>query len=335
MGSHSIQNVKSLAEMAPETPKKDVKRILITFLKALVSIVLIYYILSKTNLNEIWLSIKSANLILLLLSFSLHAIGYYASAYRWRILSLAQDMDLKVSYLVQSYAVAMFFNNVLPSTIGGDTVRAYDSWRKGYPKLESIATVGVERFIGMFALLVFAIIALALTGEINRQVPNLWLWVIIIFALMFIVIEGIFLKRGKAKKIAKIFDLPGFKLFKKQIDKFTDAFANFRGKNKALICSLGLSLLLQINVIFHYYLISEALGLNIPFIKFWTIIPIALFVQMIPISINAIGIRENLYVFFFSLYGVSVASTIAFSWIAYSMILFLGIVGGIIYVLRK
>lgn len=306
-----------------------------TFLKAVISTILIYYILSRTNLNDIWFSIKSANLLILLLSFSLHAVGYYASAYRWRILALTQDMDLSLSYLVKSYAVAMFFNNVLPSTIGGDAIRAYDSWRQGYPKLKSLATVGVERFIGMFALLIFAIIALALTGEISRRVPHLWVWVVIIFVLMFLVIQGIFLQEGKAKKLAKIFELPILKIFKKQIKKFSNAFVNFRGKNKALFYSFVLSLLLQINVIFHYYLISEALGLNIPFIKFWIIIPIALFVQMIPVSINAIGIRENLFVFFFNLYGASVPSAIAFSWIAYGMILLLGLLGGVLYAFRK
>ncbi len=335
MEIYRIEDVKSIAEIAPKSQKKDFKNILLTATKAIISTVLIYYILRKTNLNEIWISIKSANLYLLLLSFSLHAVGYYASAYRWRILSATQDMNFSVSYLVQSYAVAMFFNNVLPSTIGGDAIRAYDSWRKGYSKLKSIATVGVERFIGMFALLVFATIALALTGEVNRQVPYIWLWVVIIFLLMLIIIQGIFIHEGKAKRLSKIIDLPGFKIFRKQIKKFADAFVNFKGQNKALIYSLALSLLLQINVIFHYFLISEALGLGIPFIKFWIIIPLALFIQMIPISINAIGIRENLYVFFFNIYGAPVASAVAFSWIAYGMILFLGIVGGIIYVLRK
>jgi acetyltransferase-like isoleucine patch superfamily enzyme len=94
-------------------------------------------------------------------------------------------------------------------------------------------------------------------------------------------------------------------------------------------------LLLQIAVILHYYLISEALGLQIPFIKFWVIIPIALFVQLIPVSINGIGIRENLFVFFLGLFGASAASAIAFSWIAYGMVLILGLFGGILYVLRK
>ena len=335
MSKSTIDNVKTMVGAPPSSKKRSMKNLVLTAIKAIISAALIYYILNKTNLSEIWVSVKAADPWILLLSFSLHAVGYYASAYRWRVLALAQKMDMPVSYLVKSYAVAMFFNNILPTTIGGDAVRAYDSWRKGFPKLKSIATVGVERFIGLFALVVFAVIAVALTGEINSRVPYLWLWVTITFLLMWFVLQGIFLQQGKAKVLAKIFSLPGFSIFGKIVKKFSDAFVNFRGKNKELAISIALSLLLQINVIFHYYLISEALGLDVPFIKFWVIIPIALFVQMIPVSINGIGIRENLYVFFLGLYGASVASSIAFSWIAYGMILLLGLFGGILYIFRK
>lgn len=335
MAKKTIANVKALVGAPASAKKRNIKNILFTIIKTVISTALIYYILNKTDLGEIWASVKSANLWILLASFSLHAVGYYASAYRWRILALAQKMDLSVSYLVESYAVAMFFNNILPTTIGGDAVRAYDSWRKGYPKLKSIATVAVERFIGMFALVVFAVVAVALTGEISNRVPYLWLWVTLCFISMWLVLQGIFLQQGKAKILTKIFELPGLKIFNKLVKKFADAFVSFRGKNKELILSLALSLLLQINVIFHYYLISKALGLEVPFIKFWVIIPIAIFVQMIPVSINGIGIRENLYVFFLGLYGVSTASAIAFSWIAYGMILILGIFGGMLYIFRK
>ncbi|HDP97799.1 MAG TPA: flippase-like domain-containing protein [bacterium] len=335
MAKSKIEQVKSVVGQPSDQGRRKTKDLVLTLIKGIISAALIYYLLRKTNMSDIWLSIKSADPWILLLSFSLHAVGYYASAYRWRILALAQKMDLPVSYLVESYAVAMFFNNILPTTVGGDAVRAYDSWRKGFPKLKSIATVGVERFIGMFALVVFAVIAVALTGEISSRVPFLWLWVGLCFVLMWAVLQGIFLQQGKVKVLMKIFDLPGFKIFRKIVDKFSDAFVNFRGKNKALFYSLLLSLLLQINVIFHYYLISEAVGLNIPFIKFWVIIPIALFVQMIPLSINGIGIRENLYVFFLGLYGATTASAIAFSWIAYAMILALGVFGGILYIFRK
>jgi len=292
-------------------------------------------VLSKTNLAQIGKAVKGANIYLLLLSFSLHAIGYYASAYRWKILLAAHNMKLSISYLVQSYAVAMYFNNILPSTIGGDVVRAYDTWRAGFPKGKSITVVLVERFLGLLALLGFAIVAIFVATDFREKIPNLTYWVVGVFLLMVLMTIFIFINQKAISKIGLLMDLPGVRVFKKFGKKFADAFKEFRGKNKALCGAVVLSLILQINVIVHYWLISKALGMNISLVKFLFIVPIALFIMMIPVSINAIGLRENLYVFFLVPYGASIAQCIAFSWIAYGMILLLGIFGGIILSFRK
>ena len=297
--------------------------------------VLIYFVFNKTNLGQIWNSVKGIHYYLLLFSFSLHAVGYYASSYRWKILLAAQNYKVPVSYLVQSYAVAMYFNNILPSTIGGDVVRAYDTWRYRVPKSKSITIVIVERFLGLLALLAFAVVAIFVASDFTEKIPYLTEMVLGLFVLMVIATIFIFMNQELIAKIGLLFDKPGLKLFKKQGKKLADAFKEFRGKNKALFWALVLSLILQINVIVHYWLISEALGMDISLMKYLFIIPIALFVMMIPISINAIGLRENLYVFFLLPYGATAADGIAFSWIAYGMILLLGLFGGVLLAFRK
>lgn len=311
------------------------KKILVTGFKFVVSAVLIYVVLRQTNLGQIWNSARNANLWILLLSFSLHAVGYYASAFRWQILLNAQGTKIPVSYLVKSYAVAMYFNNILPSTIGGDVVRAYDTWRYGVPKGKAITAVIVERFLGLLALLGFAVVAVFVATDFAEKIPNLGYWIVGIFLAMILFTAFIFVNQKYLTRIGDLFDKPGLKLFKKQAKKFSDAFRGFRGKKGALFWAIVLSLVLQINVIVHYWLIATALGMNISIVKFLFIIPIALFVMMVPISINAIGLRENLYVFFLKPYGASVAQIIAFSWIAYGMILLLGILGGVLLAFRK
>jgi uncharacterized protein (TIRG00374 family) len=311
------------------------KKIVVNVFKLCVSAFLIYWVLRQTELDHIWEAARQADVRLLLLSFSLHAVGYYASAYRWQILLAAQGQRIPVSYLVNSYAVAMYFNNILPSTIGGDVVRAYDTWRYGLPKGKAITTVLVERFLGLLGLLAFAVVAIFVATDFSGKIPNLPYWIGGLFAGMVLFTLFIFSKQKYITQAGALFDLPGLKIIKKQAKKFSDAFRDFRGKNAALLGAILLSLLLQINVIVHYWLIAEALGMNIPFTKFLFIIPIALFVMMVPISINAIGLRENLYVFFLKPYGATVAQVIAFSWIAYGMILLLGILGGVLLAFRK
>lgn len=317
-------------------PKSSPRRIPKVLIRVLVSLSLVLFLVSQTNVTEIWNSVKAANVLLIGLSFLLHVVGYFSSSYRWRILLQAQGFDIPVSYLVRSYAIAMFFNNLLPSTIGGDGYRAYDTAKRDIPKLKALAIVVVERFLGLLALMVFAVLALALATELTTQIQNLWVWSIAAFSAMLGVVWMIFFHSGKIPWLRRLLDKPALSPVNKQLMKLTESFAPFRGKTKALSTGMGLSLLLQFNVILHYFLISEALGLNIPLVKFLVIIPLSMFVQMVPFSINGIGIRESFYVFFLTkIYGAPIAASLAFSWIAYGMILGLGILGGVIYMFRR
>jgi len=109
----------------------------------------------------------------------------------------------------------------------------------------------------------------------------------------------------------------------------------FQNKKGALIKALVFSVLLQANVILHYFIISKALGLLIPLSSFFLLIPVCLFVMMIPVSINAIGIRENIFALLFVQLGASRADAIALAWIAYGLVVVQGILGGIVYGLRR
>jgi len=336
MNSTTAEDVKPVSAEVNESPKPGAKRWLKTAIRLLVSASLIYFLVNKTNLAEIWNAAKSADLKLIGLAFLLHGIGYFSSSWRWQILLRAQGFDVPVMYLVRSYAVAMFFNNLLPSTIGGDGYRAYDTAKCNIPPLKALASVIVERFLGLFGLMIFAVVALALATELTTQIQHIWLWTLLGFGLMSAAVWLIFFHSGKVPWLRRILNLPGMAMVNKQVMKITESFAPFRGQTRALGWSMVLSVILQFNVILHYYCISEALGLSIPFVKFLVIIPLAIFVQMAPVSINGIGIRESFYVFFLSrIYSAPIAASLAFSWIAYGMVVLLGVLGGIIYMFRK
>ena len=109
----------------------------------------------------------------------------------------------------------------------------------------------------------------------------------------------------------------------------------YNGKPGILFAALLLSVLLQLNVIFHYYLLALALGIEVPVLDMFIIIPVAIVVMMIPVSINAIGIRELIFVTMFGFYGVNNADALAFAWMSFVLITILGVLGGIVFMLRK
>lgn len=335
MSPAAVENIE--ARPSAEGKKSDARSWFMTAIKFAISASLIAYLLSGANLGEIWAALNSANMTLIFLSFLLHGVGYFASSYRWKLLLQAQNYEFSVGYLMRSYAVAMFFNNLLPSTIGGDGYRAYDTARQGIPKGKAFAIVIVERFLGMFALMMFAILAFVMATGFIAQMKNLWLWSTLIFAGMILVVWGLFFRRRKITFLDKLMQIKGLHIIGKFLTKVAEAFGPFKGQTKVLGWTMLISLLFQLNVIFHYFLISEALDLHIAFSYFLVIIPVSILIQTLPISINGIGVREGIYVSFLTemLGSATVEQSLAFSWIGYGMILLLGVLGGIIYIFRK
>ncbi|MBD3305619.1 hypothetical protein GF339_04500, partial [candidate division KSB3 bacterium] len=120
-----------------------------------------------------------------------------------------------------------------------------------------------------------------------------------------------------------------------KLKQIYDALCIYKRNRRVMLIAFLLALLLQINVIVHYYFIAYALELAVPLMYFFLIIPVVTVVLMVPIFINGIGGREAAYVFLLGVFGVTPSEAIAFSWIAFGMILVQGIAGGIVYALRR
>lgn len=307
------------------------RKLIFNLLKIVVSAVLLYLILRGTNLTEIGRAIRTANFLLLFIAFSLHLLGFTISAFRWRLLLRSRGSDTSIRFLIESYIIGMFFNNFLPSTIGGDVYRAYDSHRLGQSKSSALAVVFVDRFLGLLALMIFALLALLNSNALTESIPFLFVWVLLGTLGMVAFVLIIFMPPAWLPQWIANLNIP----FASKIKGILEAFLAFQGHRTVLFKALGLSILLQANVILHYYLISQALSLPIPLWSFFLIIPLATLITMLPISVNGIGVRENVYLFFFAPFLVADSQAVAFSWIVYGMVVLQGLIGGVVYMWRK
>jgi len=311
--------------------KKD---ILFLVLKCVISFSLLGFILIfKIPLKDIKNVILSADIGWILVSFSLHSLGLLISAIRWKILITAQDDDASLLFLVKSYLVGSFFNNLLPTRIGGDAVRIWDGSKLSRSMLKSFAIVLVERLTGILILLFFALGAAAFRIEMAKNIPVIWVALIlggagiILILLFFSPLTILILRFFPDKKIlGKI---------KQKALTLRETVLSYNRKKKELARAMFWALLLQINVILHFFLIGKALKLNIDFVDYFIFIPLVLLIQLIPVTINGLGLREGAYLEIFKFYGISGETALAFSFIDLAFMLIVGIIGGIIYVTRK
>lgn len=305
------------------------------FVKLTVSVLLLVWIVSRADLGEVVSGIRRAHPGLVGLAFGLNMVGWAISVTRWRILLATKNAQESHWTLLQSHLSAIFFNNLLPSTIGGDTLRIYDSWRFGAGKGGAVAVVGVDRLLGFLALLILAAGALLLAPTLAADLPYLPLWLgagtagLLGLAGLTLLPTDRF--SGVVDAITGVFP----ESIQQILEKVSQAFEELRNAPQASIQALGLSFLLQVNVIVHFYLIAMALDLSVPLTGFFLVIPLALVVMALPVSVNAIGLREGAFSFFLGLYGVSTSEALAFSWIAFGFVLLQGAIGGGVYALRK
>lgn len=308
--------------------------LLIFAFKFIISFSIIGFLLIfKTSIKEILNVIQGANLYWLILSFSLHAIGLLISAYRWQILILAQGTSVPLGFLTQSYLVGTFFNNFLPTRFGGDIVRIWDGSRYSRSLLKSSAIVVVERFTGIVVLFFFAFFASLFRIDLAQSIPVIW--VSLLVGLVGLAFVAGFLSPLMRSAIAQIPEKKFLSKARQKLLEFRDVILLYREKKAFLARAFFWAFLLQVNVIVHYYMIGKALHLNIPLLDYFVFIPIVLLILIIPVTIGGLGLREGSYMEIFRFYGITPDTAVSFGLIDWAFGLIIGIVGGIIYTVRK
>ncbi|HVR97260.1 MAG TPA: lysylphosphatidylglycerol synthase transmembrane domain-containing protein [Thermoanaerobaculia bacterium] len=301
-------------------------------LRIAVSVALVVWVLRRADLAEVGEAFRSADVAMVLLALALTPLGYLFSVSRWRLLLRAQGVDLPFSTLLRSFSAGIFFNNLLPSTIGGDAVRAWDSSRAA-GKTKAITVVLVDRFLGLLTLMLFAAVGVLISPRLTGRVPALYLWVVAGTAGLALTAWLLF---GPSAVTSRALGLLGSRLperWRSRLEQATGALLAFRSQPGVLLQALALSAGLQASVVGNGYFLSRALHVDIPLPYFFLIVPLVVFVMMVPISINAIGVRENAWAFFFTAFGVAnaAAAGVAVAWLDYGLVLLQAIAGGIVW----
>ncbi len=305
-------------------------------LKASVSIGLIGYLLfiQIDNVDAIWLAMSQADPVLLMLAFSLNTIGYLLCSWRWQLLLRAQRFVVPLIELIRAYTIGIFFNSFLPGVMSGDVMRAMDISDRVPSYTRSFLILFVERLTGMFGLLLLAVIALPSIGWVAVSRTGIG-WLLLAAAAVLVLLTAIFLSRHVRAGAMRLGRLRGLTRLRGIMDKVSETSAVFSERMHVVYGCVGISFFFQANVVCHYWLIGLALGIDLPLMAYFAIVPASLFLMMIPASVNGIGIREQAFIYLFGQFGVAAEFAISLAWIAFAMVMAQAVVGGILFALRR
>lgn len=232
----------------------------------------------------------NASMVYLIPAGLLHVVGFGLMSLRWKILLRAQGVETSYGRLFLYYFMAAFFNTFLPSTIGGDTVRAIESKRHTGNTTTSVMVVIVERLTGLMALVIIAAVGLVITAF--RSAGNeLQAWLILLLALG---VFGLAIFLAHPKIAPRILRFTGkFMPVKVQsfLEKAYEAVENYYKRPGILLTAQLVSIVFQVVVVFYYFLIALALNQDPDPVMFMTRIPVVIFLLMTVPAINGLGVR--------------------------------------------
>ena len=139
-----------------QTRPSRARSLAISALKAIVSIGLLAVLFSRVDVSRLWAVARQASSRWLGAALLLYLAMVLSSAVRWGVLLRAQHVRLPFSFLTQSFLVATFFNNFLPSNIGGDVIRITDTAPAAGSKTLATTVVLIDRGLGLLGLALMA-----------------------------------------------------------------------------------------------------------------------------------------------------------------------------------
>jgi uncharacterized membrane protein YbhN (UPF0104 family) len=300
--------------------------------------VIITWLFHRIDAYRVWLSVRDAQRLPILLGLILWLFTIAIAGWRWNRLLGIFDINISIRSLTCVVPIAQFFSMFLPGSTGDDLTRMLYISRLAPGRVgEACTTVLLDRFIGLASVLLLAAFCIpwqwSLLASSNQ---TYWIALVILSAGAFVCLSGaIFFLAGH----------PTHRWFEKRLrlrpaNSLRDEAARIWGllcDNKMLVAKvIGAALVTQLVHCVIFYLAGFSVGIRSPLLIWPTFVPIILAANALPITIAGIGVREYLLVLFLGIIaGVDSEHALAVSFVIFSMILTICLLGGLLYIFYR
>lgn len=304
--------------------------------KIAVSLLLLFLLFTRVDAAQLWASARKASMLWLTIALGVYTLNMVASSWRWHLLLEAQDVRVPGRRLFGSLLVAGFFNNFLPSNIGGDVIRIRDTAPAARSKTLATIVVLVDRGLGLLALVLIsalgATIASRLHGSGATPVWPSWLWAV--FVVGAAIAGPAMYSPSVVGRLLQPLTVLHPEWVGDRIDTMMSTLGRFREQPSTLVACFTGAILVQGLVVIFYGAVAHALKVPITSWDLAVIVPLSIVVQMLPISVNGFGVREATFSFYFTRIGLPIASAVLLSLVAAAVMMFFSLSGAAVYVSR-
>ncbi|MFO7589846.1 MAG: lysylphosphatidylglycerol synthase transmembrane domain-containing protein [Acidimicrobiia bacterium] len=253
---------------------------------------------------------------------ALMAFSFVVASWRWQRVLAVYDVHVRLPTLLKHYLAGQFVGNALPSTVGGDVLRISRSSKDIGSTEIAFASVVLERLTGFVALPLITALGFAIRPDL-LEVPRAW--VALAIAGGTLAALCIILWLSAHPRLAGRF--VHSESWTRYIGIVHVGVDRFRRDPRDTTWALVLSVFYQITVVSAVYCAVHTIGLTIPNAAVLAFVPAVAAVQVLPVSVGGLGVREAMLAFLLHPLGVPTGQAVAVGLLWYAMTLVVSLIG--------
>ncbi|HXT71830.1 MAG TPA: lysylphosphatidylglycerol synthase transmembrane domain-containing protein [Vicinamibacterales bacterium] len=326
--------------MTPPQPPAErpsvLKSTLLWVLKIGVSAGLLYLLFVRIDAGNLWRLIRNASPLWVAAALTLYVVMLLVSTWRWQLLLRAQHVHVAFGSLLNSFFVAIFANNFLPSNIGGDVFRIKDTAKPAGSKTLAAAVVLFDRGLGVLGLAFVAACGSTLAARRSEAIgplgPSLlWTGLLVVLGLVILVLAV----PRELSVLARPLRMIHPEWVDQRVETITAALVRFRQAPGAMLAGFGGGIAVQAILVGYYAAVANALHITVPIGHLAILVPVSFIVQMMPLSLNGLGVREATFGLYLTKIGVPLESAMALSFIGAGLVMAFSMSGAAAYLSRR
>jgi len=270
--------------------------------KILLTSIILTLVFLKIDLNILKNYLTRVQPVFLLLAVGHLCLIAPLGGFRWKLVLSSIGLTSPNFKIMRTFWIGMLFNQILPTSSGGDSVRILIAWRSGVSIGSAASSVIIERILMLVTLICLVAVIQPFFWQIDFFNIR---WVLpLTVAIVFVVIFIIFSER-------LILNLPTWLPFRILLTLLEDARSVC--KSRSIFLLILVCLVTHVNFAIASYWIGLSLNLSLNFLYHLFFVSIVSLVTILPISVGGWGLREGAFMVLFGAVGVSEHQSVALS----------------------
>jgi glycosyltransferase 2 family protein len=320
------------------------------FFRIVVAAALTGYVFWRSDPAAVAAAARHADPTWILAAVLLVFVDRALMAWRWAMLLCIVDERSRPSLgrMLDVFFVSTFVGTFLPASIGGDVVRAYaisktgsgvvlnghdaNSKRLPTPFSDAIASVFMDRMLGVASLLVMGAVGLVLARDLATDA-------LVIASLAFTgaasaATMAIIFSERAGVAAARLASAMPFEIARRMGREIVESVRRYARFHWRLVNVLAASIGVQALRIVQAYCLGRSLGIDAGLTVYFAFVPIILLVMLLPVTINGLGTSQAAFVWFFGRVGVASAPAFALSILFVALGIVGNLPGGVLYAVK-